>query len=157
MILAGREITSGNGHDAGRELLRQMYQQYTGKNMPEILIAERGKPYFQDGKVHFSISHTDRHVFCVLSDRPVGIDAEERSRVVNPKLAKKILSPEEWEQYCAAEDQNLALLTFWVLKEAQAKCSGTGLTGYPNQTHFILTDTRVTEKDGCILAVIQQE
>lgn len=157
MILAGREITWGNGHTAGRELLRQMYQQYTGMTMPEVLVTERGKPYFQDGQVHFSISHTDRRVFCVLSHRPVGVDAEERSRVVNPKLAEKILSPEEWKQYCAAEDKNRALLTFWVLKEAQAKCTGAGLNGYPNQTHFCLTDPRVMEKDGCVLAVIEQD
>jgi phosphopantetheinyl transferase len=47
------------------------------------------------------------------------------------------------------------LLTFWVLKEAAAKQSGTGLNGYPNHTHFSLDDPRVTESHGCLLAIIE--
>ena len=48
------------------------------------------------------------------------------------------------------------MLTFWVLKEAAAKLSGEGLRGYPNHTHFSLEDPRVTELDGCILAVMEE-
>lgn len=143
-----------SGHDAGRALLKQMYEEEIGGQMPEILVKERGKPYFSTGNVHFSISHTKGHVFCVLADRPVGIDAEELSRAVKPGLAEKILSPMELAQYEAAEDKNKALLTFWVLKEAAAKCTGEGLRGYPNQTNFALDDPRVTEIDGCLVAVV---
>ena len=122
--------------------------------MPEILIADRGKPYFSDGKIHFSISHTKRHVFCVLADREVGIDAEELDRIVKPSLAAKILSAGELQQYEAAADKGKALLTFWVLKEAAGKASGDGLRGYPNHTDFSLDDPRVTEMDGCLVAVV---
>ena len=48
-----------------------------------------------------------------------------------------------------------ALLTFWVLKEAQVKRTGEGLRGYPNKTDFSLDDPRVTEMDGCLVAVIE--
>ena len=48
-----------------------------------------------------------------------------------------------------------ALLTFWVLKEAQVKRTGDGLRGYPNGTDFSLNDPRVTEMDGCLVAVIE--
>ena len=157
MYLEGRQISEGNGHREGRRLLEKMYRQYAGGPMPPILVEERGKPYFADSPWHFSISHSKRHVFCALSHKPVGIDAEEADRRINLRLADKILSPMERQQYEAAADPRKALLTFWVLKEAQVKRSGKGLTGYPNHTQFMLSDPRVRELDGCLVAVIEEE
>ena len=156
-ILGVCPLKGRTGHEAGRALLQQMYAENIRGEMPEILIAERGKPYFSRGNVYFSISHTKAHAFCVLADRQVGIDAEELTRQVNPALAQKILSPGELEQYEAAGIPNRALLTFWVLKEAAAKCSGEGLRGYPNQTNFALDDPRGQESDGCLVAVVFAE
>ena len=157
MVLSCRKIENETPHKAGLALLEELYRQQTGQSMPSIHRADRGKPYFENDPIHFSISHTRRHAFVVLSDRPVGIDAEELDRTVNPKLAEKILSPGELAQFHAAPDKNHALLTFWVLKEAHAKCSGEGLRGYPNHTGFSLDDFRVFEHDGCIVAVIEEE
>ena len=56
-----------------------------------------------------------------------------------------------------AQDKHYALLKFWVLKEAAAKLSGEGLRGYPNHTDFSLEDPRVTEIDGCLVAVLEEE
>lgn len=156
MRLRSRPIAPGTGHPEGRALLAQLYEEYTGQPMPPVLTTERGKPYFAEGP-HFSISHTDRYVFCALSERCIGIDAEELDRDIDLRLADKILSPREKEQYDDAPDKRLALLTFWVLKEAAAKCSGEGLRGYPRNTDFSLTDKRVTVCGGCLLAVIQEE
>lgn len=157
MIIGHERLNGRTGHEAGRALLAKLYAEHFGNEMPEIVTAERGKPYFSTGNVYFSISHTKGHVFCVLADREIGIDAEELDRAVKPTLAQKILSPAELAQYEAAEDKNSALLTFWVLKEAAAKATGDGLRGYPNGTDFSLTDPRVTEIDGCIVAVITKE
>ena len=155
--IAGRALQSSDPHAAGRALLAQLYREETGCDLPPIAIADRGKPYFSDSSWHFSITHTKFHVFCVLCDAPIGIDAEEIDRNINLRLAEKILSPEEMAQYHNAEDKRRALLTFWVLKEAAAKCSGEGLRGYPKNTNFSLTDPRVTEQDGCLIAVITAE
>ena len=152
-MLEYMRVESGQGHVKGRELLEKMYMEKCGKPMPEILVAPGGKPYFADGSVHFSISHTKYHVFCVLSDRPVGIDAEEMNRQINLQLADKILSPNEKERYDLAEDKKAALLKLWVLKEAAAKRTGEGIRGYPNQTDFSIDDPRVKEIDGCYVAV----
>lgn len=158
MVLEGREILPGQtGHEAGRKLLMQMYLEYTGKPMPQILLTARGKPCFKEGGVHFSITHTPRHVFCVLAEHPVGIDAEELDRQLKPGLADKILSPAERVRYDGAADKNRALLTLWVLKEAAAKCSGDGLRGYPAHTDFSLDDPRVQEKEGCLVAVVEDK
>lgn len=149
-------IVSESGHDAAYAALLALWQEETDRPFPRIACTERGKPYFVDEKLYFSISHTKHHAFCALSDVPVGIDAEEMDRVVNPSLAEKILSPGEYAQYLAARDKNKALLTFWVLKEAEAKCTGEGLRGYPNKTSFSLDDPRVQEMNGCLGAVIKE-
>ena len=157
LALEHRWITPGEGHKAGRELLRQMVETLTGEPMPEIALGQWGKPYFAHSGLHFSISHTKHHVFCVLSDRPVGIDAEEEDRNISLALAQKILSPGELAQYEAAADRRRALLTFWVLKEAAAKCDGTGLRGYPNHTNFSLEKSGVSVRHGCLVAVAEKE
>ena len=154
--IAGAKIQTNDGHIEAYALLRTLWREETGRPFPLIARTERGKPYFVDEKLYFSISHTKRNAFCALSDVPVGIDAEETDRVVNPALAEKILSPREYAQYLAANDKNKALLTFWVLKEAEAKCTGEGLRGYPNQTSFSLDDPRVKEMNGCLVAVIKE-
>ena len=151
-----------NGLDsrvAGKLLLAQMYEELTGEEMPPIEKAPRGKPYFPGSNLHFSITHTKTTVFCAISDVPLGIDAEDLNRRVSPTLAQKLLSPAEFAQYEAvpAEERNEALLRFWVLKEAEAKCSGLGLRGYPDHTDFDLNDPRVSKIGDCIVAVIQAE
>ena len=151
-----------NGLDsrvAGKLLLAQMYEDLTCESMPPIEKAPRGKPYFPGSDLHFSITHTKTTVFCVIADTPVGIDAEDLNRNVSPNLAQKILSPREYAQYEALpeEEKNEALLRFWVLKEAEAKCSGLGLRGYPDHTEFDLNDPRVQKIDSCMVAIIQAE
>lgn len=154
-LLRWRRLDGRSGHEVGRELLKVAYREMTGKECPPIRIGERGKPYFEDSPLHFSISHTKNHAFCILSDRPVGIDAEELDRRINPKLAEKILSPTEKERYIAAEDKHCALLRLWVLKEASVKLTGEGLRGYPNHTDFDPDDPRIQIIDGCLVAVLQ--
>lgn len=156
MTIGACPLDGLTGHEAGRRLLARLYRQETGEELPPILKTPRGKPYFPDSSWHFSISHTPKHAFCVLSRHNVAIDAEELDRTVNLRLADKILSPSEKRQFDAAVDQSKALLTFWVLKEAAVKLSGEGLRGYPNQTDFSLEDPRVTERNGCIVAVLEE-
>ena len=150
-------IAKGKGHESGRLLLARMYRQATGEEMPAIVIATMGKPRFAHGDWHFSISHTPNWVFVALATHPVGLDAEELSRQVDPRLAKKILSAGEYAQYEAAQDKNKALLTFWVLKEAQGKLTGEGLHPWPNHTDFSLDDPHVFTQDGCILALLEEK
>ena len=156
MRIASCELGVLTGHEAGRRLLQELYRAETGEDLPEIRVTHRGKPYFPDSDWQFSISHTPKHAFCVLSRNNVGLDAEELDRKVNLKLAEKILSSGEKSQFEAAENKEKALLTFWVLKEAAAKLSGEGLRGYPNHTNFSLEDPRVTEQSGCLVAVMEE-
>ena len=92
----------------------------------------------------------------MLSEHNIAIDAEELDRDIRLRLAEKILSPAEKARFDAAADKRRALLAFWVLKEAAAKLSGEGLRGYPNHTNFSPDDPRVTEMDGCLVAVMEE-
>lgn len=158
MHIGTRRIgTDRTGHEAAWQLLESMYRQYVGEDLPQVVRTDRGKPCFADSPWHFSLTHTKDHVFCVLSRKPVGIDAEELDRPIRPELADKILSPGEKAQYDAAPDKRCALLKFWVLKEARAKYTGEGFRGYPRDTDFSLDDPRTQIIDGCLVAVIEEE
>ena len=152
-ILLWRRLEGRSGHEVGRELLAEGYRAITGYDLPPIVIAPRGKPYFEGSPLHFSISHTKSHAFCAISSVPVGIDAEETDRKVNLKLGEKILSPAEFARWDGTAE---SLLRFWVLKEAAAKLTGEGLRGYPNHTDFDPMDERIQIIDGCILAVLKE-
>ena len=154
--LLGQQLGEADGHTVAYQLLEKLWQEETGKPFPTIARTEKGKPYFSGEKLHFSITHTKTCAFCALSDRPVGIDAEPQTRKINPAHAQKLLSPEEYMQYENATDPHRALLTFWVLKEAEAKCTGEGIRIHPTHTTFSLTDARVQEMMDCLVAVIQE-
>lgn len=155
--LAWRRLDGADPHKAGLALLDELYRKKTGQAMPEIHLTERGKPCFPAGMPYFSLSHTHRHVFCCLSDRPVGIDAEEADRKAPLHLAERICSPTEWTRFSQAADPNGAFLRLWVLKEAAAKCAGTGLTHNLNQTDFFPEDPRIRLLDGCYVAIVYGE
>lgn len=157
MVLASEALDGRTGHEAGRQLLARLYRQQTGAPLPEIRVSDRGKPYFADANWHFSISHSKTHVFCALSDREIGIDAEEQDREIDLRLAEKILSPAEYARYEKARDKHLALLGLWVLKEAAAKATGEGLRGYPNHTDFSPDDPRIRLLQGHLVAVIEKD
>lgn len=156
MILAYRTLDGLTGHQAGWELLAKAYRQETGEALLPVCKTEWGKPCFADSPWHFSITHTQKHAFCVLARENIAIDAEELDRKVNLKLAGRVLSPGEKAQFDTAPDKCRALLTFWVLKEAAAKLSGRGIRGFPNNTDFSLNDPRVREIDGCLVAVMTE-
>lgn len=157
MIVASCALNGRTGHEAGRALLRLLYLEETGDPLPEIQITPRGKPCFADSPLHFSISHTPRHAFCVLAHCPVGIDAEELDRTIRPSLAERVLSPEEKKRYLAVSDPRRAFLAMWVLKEAAVKLTGEGLHGIPNATDFSPEDPRVREWEGCLVALMQED
>lgn len=155
--VAWQRLDGRNAHETAWSLLTRLYRETVSSDLPEIQYSPLGKPDFATGNWHFSISHSQNHAFCVLADCPVGVDAEELNRPVSPRLAEKILSPGEKAQFDAAADQNRALLTFWVLKEAAGKLTGEGIRFHPTHTNFMLTDSRVQEIDGCLVAILTQE
>ena len=156
MVLLWEALDGRNSHEAGRSLLETAYRQMFDRELPQIALTRRGKPYFPGDTGHFSISHTKNYVFCCLSETPVGLDAEEMNRKIDLALAEKILSPAEKARFAAAPDSQAALLRLWVLKEAFAKLTGRGWGNYLYGTDFNPNDPRIQILGGCYVAVLTE-
>ena len=155
MLLAAEALQGRSGHEVGRQLLAALYRQATGEELPPIATTANGKPYFTQGNWHFSISHTPNHVFCVLSQKNVGLDAEEMQRPVSAAVISRFLS--DTEQARLGADQEREALRLWVLKEALAKLTGRGIGNWMKDTDFDPYDKRVQEIDGCYVAVLEDD
>ncbi len=88
-------------------------------------------------QVFYSISHSGNYVICVLSDRRVGIDIENKFRSAFSeakierleKIAKKCLTMGEEIRFFNCDDEEKAdtLIRFWTRKESYSKALGIGL------------------------------
>ena len=155
MLLAAEALNGRSGHGVGRQLLAALYQQATGEELPPIATTANGKPYFTQGDWHFSISHTPNYVFCVLSEKNVGLDAEEMQRPVSAAVISRFLSVAE--QARLGGDREREALRLWVLKEALAKLTGRGIGNWMKDTDFDPYDRRIQEMNGCYVAVLEEE
>lgn len=88
-------------------------------------------------QVFYSISHSGNYVICVLSDRRVGIDIENKFRSVFSeskeeqldKIAGKCLTMGEeiHFQSCEPFEKAEMLMNYWTKKESYSKALGKGL------------------------------
>ena len=152
MKLIWARLDGRDGHTVGRELLRELVGE-----LPGIAVTDRGKPYFVDFPLHFSISHSKNHAFCAVSKKNIGIDAEETNRQINPRLEQRYLSGTEKVRLQNAADPRTALLRLWVLKESYAKLTGRGWGNYLKSTDFNPEDPRIQIIDGCYVAVLEED
>lgn len=81
-------------HLAGRYLLPELFPDFP---LEEIVIADTRKPFLENEKYHFSISHCgDFAAAIVSSEKRVGVDIE----MITPKIGKisrKFLAPFEYQ------------------------------------------------------------
>ncbi|MBE6933227.1 MAG: 4'-phosphopantetheinyl transferase superfamily protein [Ruminococcaceae bacterium] len=132
LYVCGSEYSGKDASTAVRKLLAAAFLRLTGEAMPEIKTLPAGKPYWEDGNLHFSLCHTRQAVFCAISDGIVGLDAE-KIRPVSPAVVSRVLSPEELRQFDGSDE---GFMRLWTLKEAYVKYTGEGLHGYPNKLSF---------------------
>src|SRR6202171_2919336 len=79
-------------HLAGRYLLTELFHDFP---LEEIMIADTRKPYLEDEKYHFSISHFGHYAAAIVSSsNRVGIDVEKTSPTIE-KIRNKFLSEQE--------------------------------------------------------------
>ena len=98
-----------------------------GINNYEIKKSPLGKPYIDGLGVHFSISHTDKMVCCVVSDRECGIDCE----IIAPRDKIKEMTDRFFvgDEAIIMEKHNYSyeeFLRIWTCKEAVGKRLGCG-------------------------------
>lgn len=105
-------------------------------NSPMICYDEHGKPFFSNGDVHLSISHSGQFVAVILSRTiPAGIDIEvPRDKIL--RVASRFLSPSE--ALDPQEPEYLNKLTIhWCAKEAMYKM--TGIPGLDLQNEIVIS------------------
>ena len=88
-------------------------------------------------QVFYSISHSGNYVICVLSDRRVGIDIENKFRSVFAeakeeqldRIAQRCLTMGEEIRFQSCESYEKAemLMNYWTKKESYSKALGKGL------------------------------
>ncbi len=112
-------------------LLERALGCYLGENRPAegwtsvLRHTETGKPYFADGRVRFSVSHSGQRWICLMADQEVAIDIEREAIRDYEKIARRFFSPEEID-YVQKQGQR-GFLEIWTGKEAYVKITGTTL------------------------------
>lgn len=98
--------------------------------IPGDLKADKfGKPYFENAKIFFNISHSGNYVIAAVSTWNIGIDIQ-RIQQDKHRIAEKNFLPSECEYINEVEDDVVIQQRFceiWTIKEAYLKNIGIGL------------------------------
>ena len=139
-ILRGDEILSSiyiydgpfEKGEKGYGLIRQAAVRYCGEagvDYPvleaEILREVKGKPYFVDIPLEFSLSHSGALWMCMVSQQPCGLDLQHVKDCKHEEIARRLFTEEE-QHYVALWGQE-GFFDVWVRKEALCKCTGQGI------------------------------
>lgn len=105
----------------------------------EIKYTKYNKPYFEDNKIHFNISHSGEIVVCALSDSTeIGIDIEVMTDIIIDDF-KFQMTENEWNKINNSNNVQNAFFDYWTQKEAVIKAHGYGLT-IPLQSFEVVAD-----------------
>lgn len=91
----------------------------------EILREEKGKPYFVETPLEFSLSHSGLLWICMFADRPCGIDLQRVKDCGYEDIAKRQFTEDE-QHYVRIWGID-GFFRLWVRKEAFCKCTGQGI------------------------------
>lgn len=92
----------------------------------KIEAAENGKPFLKGENIFFNISHCKSGVAVAVSDSEIGIDIQD-IEPYKESVAKRVCTEKEIELIKKSENKDRAFTRIWTLKEAAAKCDGSGI------------------------------
>lgn len=123
-------------HELGKRLCVLAYQLlkrglaevYGIRENPVFEYNEHGKPKIVGHpEIFFNLSHCKEAAICVVSDQPVGVDVES-VRSFNESLVRYTMNETEIKEIESAEDQAIAFIRLWTMKESALKLIGTGIS-----------------------------
>jgi len=129
--------SAARSHWAGRIVLKHLLESQKIKDSIQVN-AEFGYPFTH--QCHVSIAHTEKVAVAAISNAPVGIDLEKKTRPVRAVL-EKLVTTEELDRFHSGRwvDTHGIVepeLYLWVGKEAVMKASGLGLSGGLKRVHI---------------------
>lgn len=123
-------------HELGKRLCVLAYQLlkrglaevYGIRENPVFEYNEHGKPMIVGHpEIFFNLSHCKEAAICVVSNQPVGVDVES-VRSFNESLVRYTMNEAEVKEIESAEDQAVAFIRLWTMKESALKLIGTGIS-----------------------------
>lgn len=108
-------------------LQRLTENQFGFTDASPFIIGEKGKPYFSQIPVYFSMSHSKCAVGAAVSDIEVGFDITD-GRSIREELAERICSPAELDKFDKSKDKQRFLRQLWCKKESLVKRTGEGFS-----------------------------
>ena len=93
----------------------------------KIGVTEKGKPYFENLPLEFSVTNSGDMWMCAISEKPCGIDLQVAKSAPHDKIASRFFKPEEAEYAKAFGEEGFFRL--WVRREAYGKMTGEGFWG----------------------------
>ena len=104
-------------------LYRVLYR--CGLQAGTVCFEPGGKPYFAEGGIHFSITHSGGLCAVTAADVPTGVDVERVRADYRPALVQRVLSAAERAGFDGA------FARLWCRKECIAKLTGRGVGSHP--------------------------
>lgn len=116
----------------------------------EVKIDFSSKPRLINSSYQFNISHCKNYILIGISDEELGVDIEEKSRVISDNLIDRTLSIEEKRLV----NNSIDFLRCWVKKEAYLKYLGTGINRRLNSVDSTkLNNAKLYEDENVIFCV----
>lgn len=87
-----------------------------------------GKPYLENSKIKFNISHSKNYVICGISEIDLGLDIEYIDRVLELSYFAEIFTTDDWSEIIKSGNKKEAFFHQWSLRESICKADGRGLS-----------------------------
>ncbi len=134
---------------------------------PESLVIftdKNGKPFIENCKIKFNISHCENILACAFSENEIGVDVE-KIKPISPSVLKSFFSEKEQEYVlrnipikddfhkCNNEELLERFYRIYTIKEAICKKSGIGIKGLKNADALPYLEKSFIE-NGFVISII---
>jgi len=122
---------------------RRILSIMTGRSLSDsdIMLEEKGRPYFTDGRDDFNISHSGALTAVSLASGEklrVGCDVElVKPRTGTIRIAEEFFSTQEKDYVIASEKSQTAFFEIWTLKECYLKLRGLSVSDMKHTPSFV--------------------
>lgn len=140
-----------------KELLKESLKKDYNISDYKIIYNEYNKPYLKNEKIYFNISHSNRTIVLVISDKEIGVDVEYF--VYKESVVRNYFTNNEQNEILNSTNKVYDFTRIWVMKEAFVKMKGIGISyGLINvDTTKIKEQIELIENEKYLIAICKSE